>query len=301
MGKGSRNRTGLPSWLPGLSPRRAASAGFVAFVLALAPSGTAWAAVMPAGSRAWMVYRYQNPDGTATNVTSNTPGPNPPNGIPTTTFVNSNGTHGTGWAEMFPDRMRSFLSGYGPGFMYMSMFDTYTVHGVAAGPFDITVRLDVDAVGRSVLSKTANGVSVWGLMGPSITLEIGTFNSTTEELHEQWRVTAFDPSTEKVVSATSAASYTGPFERNLAGQVSYTRSVSVGEVFNIAYGMTSATSWGEIDLLHTGVISVDLPEGVFLTSALAESVPEPTMLSLLAPLALALCRRGRGRGTSLRH
>lgn len=198
-------------------------------LLGVAFSSSAWAAVMPAGSHAWMVWTANN----SVPGTSNSVGPNPPNGIPLTSFSNSNGTHGAASAEILPDRMRSFLSGYSPGFVYQSMWDIYTVHGSAAEPIAITVHLDVNAMGRAVKVNSS-----WGQVGTAITLEIGTFAHTTEELHEQWRVNAFDPSTQVLVQLPSQVSNAGPFEQPMAGTVSYSRVVSPGEVFELGYGVT---------------------------------------------------------------
>jgi hypothetical protein len=230
---------------------------------------------------------------------SNLVGPNPPNGIPPTSFATPQGTFGTASAEILPDQMRSFLSGYGPGALYQSMWDTYTVQGSATDPFAITVQMDVSAMMRSVMNTTASGVNVWGLSAPAITLEIGTFNHTTEELHEQWRVTPFNASTEVVLSRSSQFSYTGPFEHSIEGTVSYSRMVSPGEVFDLAFGVSSATGWGEIDLRDTAVIGFDLPQGVYLTSALGATfgVPEPatTWLAATGLVGLLLLQRGTRR------
>lgn len=269
-----RNQTGLRSWLRGLSPRRAGSAGLPAWLLAIAAGGTAWAAEMPAGSRAWMVFSGNSCGATSTCATSNTPGPNPPNGIPTTTFIDTDGTFQTGSAEILPDRMRSVHGGYGGEFMYLFINDTYTVHGVATGPFEITVHLVVEGVARSVLMRTTHG-----LVSPTVEVEIGTFNSTTEPLHEQWRVTPFDSSTTALATLPSMFSTAAPFERNLAVQASYSRTVSVGDVFDLGFGVTSSVGWGEIDLLDGAVIRFDLPDGVFLTSALAASIPTCTQFA----------------------
>jgi hypothetical protein len=83
----------------------------------------------------------------------------------------------------------------------------------------------------------------------------------------------------------------------------YTRTVSVGDVFDIAYGVNSGTSIGWIDLRNTATLSFDLPEGVYLTSALGATfgnVPEPSPALLLASSALpglgAVCRRRIRRG-----
>src|ERR1700741_2688531 len=67
---------------------------------------------MPAGSKVWMKF-----EGNACPVAngndcagSNQAGPNPPNGIPMSTFSASNGSI-TGYAEILPDRIRTLNRG----------------------------------------------------------------------------------------------------------------------------------------------------------------------------------------------
>jgi hypothetical protein len=92
---------------------------------------------MPAGSTVWMELDGNacDSDGDSDCLGSNQPGPNPPNGIPLTTFSESNGTWVTGFAEVYPDQVRSLVSGHSGAFLYISMLDTYTVHGTAEGAF----------------------------------------------------------------------------------------------------------------------------------------------------------------------
>lgn len=273
----------------------------ISILLAVAASGTVSAAAMPAGSHAWMVFTGNScgPSDMSLCAASNTPGSNPPNGIPTSTFIGSGGPIQTGSAEILPDRMRVFNSGYGGSHMYASMFDTYTVHGAAAGPFEITVRLSVDGVARAIYL-----FGTYGLSSGAVEIEIGTWDPTTGELSERSRVTQFDDS--------SAAMYLAPtyfggsaFETALAVAASHSRMVSVGDVFDIAYNVSTDMAWGELDLLHTAIIGFDLPEGVYLTSSLGgrfgdpgpdpTSVPEPSIALLLATGLLGLRLAGRAR------
>ena len=277
-------------------PRNTSAFG-TALLLALAAAGAApaGAAVMPAGSRAWMVFTGNGCGSSDMSVcaTSNTLGPNPPNGIPTSTFIGGGGLIQTGSAEILPDRMRSFNSGYGGSHMYTSMFDTYTVHGVAGDPFGITVHLAVDGVARAIPVA-----GTYGLSSGAVALEIGTWDPTTNDLNERSRVTQFNDSTQAMYIVPSSFS-SAPFEQGVDVATSYSRTVSVGDVFDIGYNVSTDMAWGELDLRNTALVLFDLPDGVWLTSqngaVFGTPVPEPSSALLLAfgllPVYLAWQRR----------
>ena len=69
--------------------------------------------------------------------------------------------------------------------------------------------------------------------------------------------------------------------------------MNVGDVFDIGYGVNSAFSRAEIDLLNTGAITFALPEGVTLSSSLAQSIPEPNAMALLLAAACGLALTAR--------
>jgi hypothetical protein len=271
-------------------------------LLALAASGSASAAAMPAGSRAWMVFTGNScgPTDQSLCTTSNTLGPNPPNGIPTSAFIGSGGPYEIGSAEILPGQMRSFNSGYGGSHIYTSMFDTYTVHGLASGPFGITVHLVVNGVARAIPMA-----GTYGLSGGAVAIEIGNFDSATNNIDERSRVAAFDSSTEAMYIAPSGFSSAAPFEHNLMVATSHSRTVSVGDIFDIGYNVSTDMVWGEIDLLHTAVIRFDLPDGVYLTSILGgrfgdpgsafQPIPAPSTALLLAVGLPGLRAAGRPR------
>lgn len=280
----SRKEVGGWSLPMRLAHRTAGCAFVVSLLLGVAVTETASASTMPAGSRVWMDHSSNACWESGPSIpcdTSNQPGPNPPNGIPLATFAESNGSWSTGAAEMGPDSFRSFVGGYSGSIMYLSMNDTYTVHGTAGGPFAITVHLSVDGLAQSA------HVALWeGIGAGGVQLEIGQFNPTTAELHEQWRITPYDNTTWTQQTWPSDIRTTNtPFSLPIDVSTSHTRLVNIGDVFDMGFGMTSNEGWGYIDLMNTAHITFDLPEGVYLTSALGGTfgapVPEPSTILLL--------------------
>jgi hypothetical protein len=246
---------------------------------------------MPPGSKVWMKFEADAcPDADGDDcLGSNQAGPNPPNGIPLTTF--SNGPIGaTGFAEILPGAIRTFSRSGGSARIHASFEDTYTVVGTATGPFDIPIELHVTGVGRSIC--TGGPASICHqLVGAAVGVEIGTFSPLTEisgtVLNEGFRVTPFDTQSSAAVFLP-LESAGAPVERSFEVSAHYTvQDVNVGDTFVVAYGVVSGASKGEMDLLNTGTISFDLPPGVRLISSLAQSlVPEPSAL-VLVTLALA--------------
>lgn len=246
-----------------------------------------WAAAidMPAGSTVWM--KFEGAAGPASDggdiAGSNHPGLAPPNGLNMVSATDAHGT-ATGYAEILPGSIRTFIYGTGSSaFMGASFQDTYTVGGTAAGPFDITVQFRV----TGSMNTTAQQIT---LAGANIQAKIGTFQTFTDgAFSEGLRVSPFD------AGALADTGVVNDFSLQVVSlpvdiMASYTKTgVNVNDVFDIAYSIRSALSRGQIDLRNTGTISFDLPEGVFLTSALAQSlVPEPDGFTLLAAGGLSL-------------
>lgn len=246
---------------------------------------------MPAGSTVWMKVDSNVPPGDLAG--SNQPGPNPPNGIPLSTFTAPNGAFATVSAEVLPDHVRTLLRANTGTFLYTSFQDTYTVGGTATGSFPITIHLHATGTARSVPTNIDNR-----LFGSNATVRIGTFSPISGDAAnpflEQFRITAFDAST---TNTQIIPSFFSPVPVSVPVDVatSYTRMVSVGDVFDIGYGVNSVVTVGEIDLLNTATISFDLPDGVFLTSALAQTLPEPSTFALAALGALGLLIAARRR------
>jgi hypothetical protein len=275
----------------------AASAAMAASLSLATPSFGA-PIFMPLGSNVWMKWESNGcpfADG-GDCVGSTQPGLAPPNGIPLTTIVDGTGRSTTGFAEILPDQVRTFVSGNTATSIHASFFDTYTVQGSAPGSFDITFELHVTGTARTVPTPVGER-----LVASNVRAEIGTFNPVSDvgggtPLAEQFRVEPFTPANEASVSfatVTSAVPLAFPIDIT----ATYTRTgVQVGDIFDIAYGVNSASGGAaEIDLLSTGAIVIHLPEGVFLTSVL--NVPEPSgVLSIAVGLcALAVVGASRQR------
>jgi hypothetical protein len=256
--------------------------------------------IMPEGSTVWMKMNSSSlplhgggcwdgvTGGTDDCIASNQKGPNPPNGIPTSTFGSGDGRVTTS-AEVLPDRIRGFLAGRSSQ-LAISFEDTYTIHGALADPLNITVQLNATGSmhGRD---SGVDGPFRYFLAGTTVTAEIGTFNpDSTNDINEQSRVTAFPVAgtSDSVFSPTQAAS--SPFSVPFDITASYLLAdLLVGDDFTLAFGVTLFASVGVIDMLSTGHISFVLPDGVYLTSALggefgvqANAVPLPAALPLFA-------------------
>src|SRR5687768_16110330 len=117
-------------------------AGFL-LVCVVGQAASAGPIFMPAGSTVWMEFSSSlAPLADGNNVAgSNQPGVAPPNGIPSAT-VTSGGLSASGYAEILPDRVRTYTVGFSQ-FMHASFQDTYTVGGSAAGPFELTILFRV--------------------------------------------------------------------------------------------------------------------------------------------------------------
>jgi hypothetical protein len=178
----------------GLIRRFRLALAIVSLVIAAAGQARAVPIGMPAGSRVWMELDSNacDEDGDSDCTGSSLLGSNPPNGIPLSTFSESNGATATAYAEAFPDQVRTLVGGYSGAGLYVSLLDTYTAHGPAVGSFSITVHLEAEGTASGFyLARTNN----YGLSGAVVTVEIGTFDSSTSPaFHEPGRVTPFSSS-----------------------------------------------------------------------------------------------------------
>jgi hypothetical protein len=240
---------------------------------------------MPAGSTVWMEMRANACGAGGDCIGSNQPGPNPLNGIPSSSFTGGIGPQTvTGSAEINPGQIRTFLSGQN-AFMFASFEDTYTVHGSTSAMFNIDVSLHMTGTMRTVAAGPFQSLLIGNVIA-----EIGTFNHDPSLTNETFRVQPFNAGTTATVQYNSPPGNTSP----LSFAVDITAShivvdLIVGSTFTLGYGFNSAFGVGEIDLLSTGTISFVLPDGVYLTSALggefgvqADAVPIPAALPLFA-------------------
>jgi hypothetical protein len=282
-------------------------------LLAVAAFSTAASGVtltMPAGSTVWMHAGGSAcaDAGDSDCVVSNVLGPNPPNGIPASSFNHPTYGYASFYAEILPARVRSRSTGNNSVGLQSSFVDTYTVHGSAVGTFPVTVTFAGTGTASSVQVGTGHR-----LVGANVTLEIGTWNPSTGNIAETGRVVGFTPaapSTGGVSWPTTVQST--PFQLAFAASASHALTTSVGSSFTLAYGQGLAQLNGTIDMSEEGAtISFDLPEGVWLTSAQggvfgdppAPQVPLPPIAAGLAAASLAAlgCRslrrtRNRSRG-----
>lgn len=277
-----------------------------AAVLLVASTARSAPIAMPTGSTVWMHYEASAcPDADGDDcIGSNLPGPNPPNGIPLTTFDTPSTGSSTGFAEIFPAQVRTFVRGRFSSFMRASFQDTYTVHGAAPGPFPIGITVSASGtVATFPYSATDHRHS-----SATVELEIGTFSPTDVAMNEQFRITPFDATTRGSTQLPFRLSTT-PVTEPISASASYARASNVGDVFSVGYGINSTLGAGEIDLRASGAqITMTLPPGVWVTSSLGgvwgtPATPAPvgawvrwgTALGLVA-LASRFLRAGRGSG-----
>jgi hypothetical protein len=254
-------------------------------------SASAAPILMPAGSTVWMKFESSvAPAADGNDVAgSNLPGQAPPNGIPPTTITNSFPGYASGYAEIMPTTVRTFLQANFTSFIHASFQDTYTIGGTATGTFDIPVSLRVTGTMRSQPHGSFGHI----LWSASVQAEIGTWNPNPDSLEPQ-RVTPFDAASQALAQFVGPDARPNPYEVPVDITATYTvQDVSVGDTFVLAYGVNSSFAKGEIDLLSTGAVAFDLPQGVTLRSSLADSIPEPSSLALLGASSAGALRRSR--------
>jgi hypothetical protein len=253
---------------------------------------------MPADTRAEL--NLQTSDGILAEVDS----PTVPASIPSTTHIFRGVPDFTGSLEASATTQKMSLFGHGEGFIGVN--DTYTVGGSAVGQFAITMTLRVTGT-YGTIPVTSVPHNLLGFEG--IQLEIGTFH--TEATLNQFVVDPFGPDANNPGTAqanqshSAASSDVGPLVFGLDEQVSYTKIVQVGDVFDLGYDVIADIITGQMDLTHTGTVSFDLPNGVFITSALGANfvqqsvIPEPSTFAIAAFGLIGLVLRCRKRLNSV--
>lgn len=237
---------------------------------------------------------------TITNTAPINYGPTTLTGSGGATYISASGVVG-------PSPISSFVTGNVAVEYNLGIADTYTVHGTAVGPFSITTTFGATGTMSTVPSGPFN------VFVGSVNVKIGTYDLQVLPFPsgpvDYISVIPFDPSSQAT---------TGGVILRAAGSVpvdisaSYTRTVSVGDTFDIAYQLQSGFALGTIDLSHTASISFLLPDGVYLTSALGSvfgdapttpgAIPIPAAFPLLATglggLALLTWRRNRTKAAA---
>lgn len=214
-----------------------------------------------------------------------------PIGLSSTTYTSANGlTSITAAGLVGPNPITSFVTSNVAVEFDLGIADTYTVHGSATGPFSITTTFGATGTMSTVPSGPFNV-----LFAGNANVKIGTYSTQILDFPSGSitypTVTSFDASSQATTGGITLTT-AGSVPVNISA--TYTKNnVSVGDVFDIAYMLTSAFAKGTIDLSHTATISFLLPEGVYLTSELGSvfgDVPTSTPL----PAALPLFATGLG-------
>ncbi len=211
-------------------------------------------------------------------------GPTVPVSIPLTTFTDPRGANFgyiTASADVMTGKtMHETLNSNSSDFNYMAINDTYTVHGTASGSFPITATFHITGTYGSIPNSTFGN-----LMGNVATqLEIGTFHpeaTLTQFVIDPFLADALNPMTAQVSQVHTAMASPTPLAFPWDVQVSYTKMVSVNDVFDFAYGLDmNLSSSAQMNVNPDGldVITFALPEGVFLTSALGATFGTPSSL-----------------------
>jgi hypothetical protein len=232
--------------------------------------------------------------------------PGVPLTFPTTTFTDAQKLNaGTVFGEASATALKASVASNHPAMeVDVAINDTYTVRGAAPGPFNITVTLHASGQAQSAPFGPFNG-----LLGEGVVLTIGTFDINPAAL-----IPTVDSFGGTARATQSVGFLTGPITVPIDVTASFTKTVQVGDIFDIAYELTSSVVIGSLDVSHTATISFTTPDGVFLTSALGgefgdvptvgpgpSDVVEPSSLLLLGPALWGLGMvRGR-RALSARH
>jgi hypothetical protein len=237
------------------------------------------AGIVPAGSRVFMTVTGNTnicgpADENHNSFCAVTAGPTVPLIFPTTTFTDPRGAE-FGYITASEDvmtgkTMHATLNAKSSDFQYLSINDTYTVHGTASGSFPITVTFRITGTFGSMPNASLGNF----MANEASQLEIGTFHpeaTLTQFVIDPFPADAQNPMMAQVTQTHGAQASPTPLTFPWDVQVSYTKLVSVNDVFDFAYGLDMNVSGSaQMDLNPNGldVISFALPTGVFLTSAL---------------------------------
>jgi hypothetical protein len=266
-------------------------------------SAPAWAVLytMPEGSTVWMTWGGSDLCGEEHCAASNQLGPD---GIPMTSLSGQIGGFDVtiaAAASVYPDAVHAYIAGYHAEWLAIAFVDTYTVHGTASGPFDITAILAAEgsAFSQPTIRRDAH------LLAAGLNLRIGEWDPVggrDTPISGSGLVNPYRPydTTMGGQSIEVGPSRREPYGMEFASEASYTRTVSVGDTFTNAYLVSLVMTNGVVDMLNTTRVSFDLPDGVYLTSALGGTfgltpVPVPPALWLFGSGLLGLLGLTRRR------
>jgi hypothetical protein len=260
----------------GRAKHRARTAGLIACIaggaVSLTTAASAQIAFPPPGSRTFIqLYEIDSGQSVCDLLCTIVSSPSAPLELPQTHFTRNNDlTFIDAGGSVTADAMHALITTNHPGTEFdLAMDDTYTVQGTAVGSFPITVTFEAKGVANS------GGNGPFDVFLAGFDMRMGTFliDPAATPIPE---VSPFD-STTRVDQFFSIVQST-PFSVPVDFTISYTRMVSVGDVFDVGYELSPSPVVGQFDFSHTAAISWDLPKGVSLTSALGGKfggVPEP--------------------------
>jgi hypothetical protein len=265
--------------------RRSRLVVFCNLTIAFAAGEMLWSGVtmatgiVPAGSRIFMTVSGPENICGAADANHNAfcavaSGPTVPVDLPLTTYADPRGASFgfiTASASVTSGKTATGTTNSSSGpFEFISINDTYTVHGTAGGAFPITATLHITGSFGTIPTGPPFGNI---LSFEASQLEIGTFHpeaTLTQFIVDPFPPDANNPATARVNQSQSTVVSQTPVTFPLDVQVSYTKIVDINDVFDMAYSIDlNLSGKGQINMIPTtDVISFTLPPGVFLTSAL---------------------------------
>lgn len=267
----------------------------IVLLLGTLSAAPAWAVLytMPEGSTVWMTWGGSDLCGKEHCAASNQLGAD---GIPMTSVSGQIGSRDVtiaAAASVYPDAVHAYIAGRRADWLAIAFVDTYTVHGTVSGPFDVTAILAAEGSASSLpwtdqVHYLAGGLNLrigeWDPAGGANTPISGSGRIYPRRPYD---------TTMGGQSLSAGPTRPEPYGIEIASEASYTQTVSVGDTFTNGYLVSIDLINGVVDMRNTVRLSFDLPDGVYLTSALGGTfglapVPVPPALWLFGSGMLAL-------------